>query len=503
MSLKRQVASGLFWVAFAQLAGRGLSFVTTLILAKLLAPSLFGLVGMAVLAIAALQYFQDVGFDAALIYRRGDIGEATHTAFFTVILTSLLIYGVAAWGAPLVGAFFREPDVVPVLRVLALTVPITSLGRVPYILLSRELDFRRRILPELIANVIGSGAQIGLALTGSGVWSLVWGQITRSVAATVLVWFVTSWRPRLSWRWKLARELFSYGKHIVSSQTLIFLITNVDNAVVGRYAGQAALGFYQFAYNLSNTPATQITSIISQVMFPTFAKLADENAGQTRARYYLTTVRYVTWITVPIAVATILFAPQFIRGLYGDTWAPAILPLQLLAVYGLIRSVAANMGSIFRAMGKPQWLTYIAAWRLVTMLVFLYPVTMRWGIDGVSALSVIVAVIDFGISASLVGRLVDAPWPAYARMLGPTGAAALIAGFAAQWLYPHLPLPKASFNLLAVGVILVALYAVLVWLLDRQFRQTVRNGQEQLWRLWQQRTAARLGPARPDLPADL
>lgn len=484
MTLKRQVASGFFWVALAQMTSRLLSFVTTLILARLLSPSAFGLVGTALLAIAALQYFQDIGFDAALIYRRDEIEDASHTAFWMVLASSLVIFLLTEAAAPAIARLFRQPEVTPVLRVLALAIPISSFGRVPYILLNRELDFRRRLLPELAASVLGNGTAIFLALRGSGVWSLVWGQqLLRVILATGLVWFFTTWRPRLRFSTRLARELFGYGKHIVSSQTLIFLITNVDNAVVARYAGQAALGLYSFAYNISNTPATQITSIISQVMFPTFAKLSG-NAAETRARYYLTLARYVTWITVPVAFATIFFAPEFILGLYGTEWAGAVLPLQLLAVYGLIRSVAANMGSVFRAMGKPHWLTAIAAWRLAIMLLTLYPAVRFWGIVGVGALSVVVAVIDFVISATLVGKLVAAPWRAYAQMLLPSGAAALIAAGLAHRLYPFLPLPKTALNLAAAGIILGAIYAGLTWLLDRQFRETATLG----WRfLWQQR----------------
>ncbi len=474
MSLKRQVASGFFWVTLAQLAGRGLSFVTTLILAKLLAPSMFGLVGMAGLAIAALQYFQDAGFDAALVYRRDEVDEASYTAFLVVVISSLVIYVVAFLAAPLVGAFFRQEAVVPILRVLALAIPISGFARVPYILLSRDLDFRRRIMPELLANVIGSGLSIGLAFAALGVWSLVWGQLVRAGLATAFVWFVTAWRP--SWRFsrRLAGEMFHYGKHIVSSQTLIFLITNVDNAIVGRYAGQEALGYYQFAYNLSNTPATQITSIVSQVMFPAFSKLTGDSAVRVRARYYLTTLRYVSWITIPIAVATVLFARQFIEGLYGAAWAPAIIPLQLLALYGLIRSLAANMGSIYRAMGKPQWLTYIAIWRLATMLILLYPAVKWGGIVGVSLLSVAVAIVDIVISVVLAGRLVEAPWHAYARMLLPTLAIASVAGLAAQWLYPHVPLVKTALRLVIAGGVMVVLYAGLAWLTDIQLREAAR-----------------------------
>ncbi len=476
--LKRQVASGIFWVTLANLIGRGLSYVTMLILAKLLDRADIGLMGMAMLAINALALFQDIGFESALIYRRKNIAEASDTAFYTVIGTSALITLVAVVAAPLIASFFKQPDVIPILRVLALTVIISSFSRVPFVLLSRDIDFRRRMFPELAASLVASIVAIVMAFRGFGVWSLVWREMLRAVLATVLVWFVSSYRPRLRFSRTLAGELFSYGKHILSSQGLIFLITNVDNAIVGRYLGTAELGAYSFAYNTSNQPATQITGVVSQVMFPAFSKMADGDPTQARvmrARYYTVIVRYVTWITTPIAVATILFAPAFIHGLYGEKWAAAIVPLQLLAVYGYIRSIAANMGSVFRAMGKPQWLTYIALWRLATMLILLIPVSIRWGIDGVSGLSAIVAVVDFVISAWLINKLIDAPWHAYARMLAPTWAAALLAGVGTLWLYARLPFTKAAWNLLAAGIILVAAYALLAWLIDPKLRETARS----------------------------
>lgn len=478
--LKRQVAGGMFWVALGQIFGRGLGYVTTLILAKLVTPDQFGLVGMAGLALAALALFQDFGFEAALVYKRGskrELDAASHTAFYTVILTSAAICAIAILGAPLVAAFFREPAVTPILRVLALTVVISSFGRVPYVLLSRDLKFRRRLFPDLAASVVASIVAIVMAFNGFGVWSLVWRELIKTILSTVLVFFVSPYRPAWQFSRPAARELFSYGKHIVSSQGLIFLITNIDNAVVGRYLGDSALGFYQFAYNTSNQPATQLTSVISQVMFPALSRMGDADPQAARAlrvRYYLTIVRYVAWITTPIAVAMILFAPAFINGLYGDVWAPAIVPLQVLAVYGFIRSIAANMGSVFRAMGKPQWLSYIATWRLITMAVLLIPVALRWGINGVSWLSAIVAIVDFVISAWLVNKLIDAPWQAYARLLVPTWATALVAGFATLWLYPSLPFGRAAWNLLLAGAILVLGYFVLALLIDPQFRSVVR-----------------------------
>lgn len=500
MSLKRQVASAVFWVALAQVAGRTLTFLVNLILPKLLAPSVMGLAGMAMLAVSALELFQDIGLESALIYHRKNVEEASDTAFVVVVLSSLVLFATAFAAAPLVGRFFRQPEVVPLLRVLALMLPISSFSRVPYVLLGRELDFRRRLIPELTSSILASAAVVFLAFRGFGVWSLVGREVIRTVLSTLLVWPVTRYRPRLRFNRALARELFDYGKHVMSSQVLIFFITNTDNAIVGRYVGKSALGFYQWAYSLSNTPAAQITRVINQVMFPTFSKLADGDRAKLaaiRARYYLTTARYVTWVTAPVAVTTILFAPNFINDLYGPTWAPTILPLQMLAIYGFIRSVAANMGNVFRGMGKPQWLTYIALWRLITMVAALYPVAKTWGINGVAALSAIVAVVDFVISAVLVNRLIRTPIRAYVSLLTPAWGASLIAGWIAHALYPDLPLARAAYRLPAAGALMVLLYAALVWAFDMQFRAAARSGLRAIQRAVRARFGRRAAPETP------
>lgn len=480
MSLKRQVVSGVIWVTLAQLFARVLIFASNLVLPKLLAPSIFGLAGTAMIVIGALNLFQDIGFESALIYRRKNVDEASDTTFWLIIGISLFLTAIAYLSAPLTARLFdKDPAaLIPVLRALALTFIISSFGRLPLVLLSRELNFRRRVVPEIASSVVATAIAIFLAFRGAGVWSLVWRELIRSILLTSLVWMVTPYRPRFRFNPALARELFDYGKHIVSSQGLIFLITNIDNIFVTRLAGTVAFGHYVLAYQWSNTPATQINSVISQVMFPTFAKLADGDPAQIRqlrARYYLMTVRYVTWLTTPLLAGMMLFARPFITDFYGAAWAPAIVPLQLLAIYGFIRSIAANMGSVFRAMGKPQWLTYIALWRLLTMAAALYPVTIRWGIVGVSWLSVAVAVADFLIASWLVGKLLEAPWRAYARMLIPTCIAAFAGGFLALEVYPYLPLAKAIYNLALAGVILVISYAVFLWLIDAQLRSTLRS----------------------------
>lgn len=474
MTLRRKVSLGLFWEGGAMLAGRGLSLLVTIILARLIAPEYFGLVSIATLAINSLVFFQELGFGAALIYRRQeDVETAAQTAHWTIVASSLLLYAIGFLAAPLVAWFFRSPEVVPVLRVLLLTIVISSLGRVPFTLLARDLDFRKKVIPEFIAGLGGNLLAVILALGGWQVWALVWGQVIDNIISTVLVYGVTrfAWRPRRVFDRRLFRELFGYGKHVAASQVLIFGITNIDDVFVGRMLGQAALGQYGMAYRISNLPATNITRLVTRVTFPAFTTLQGD-IGRMRSAFFRV-VRYVSLLAFPVAVTTVIFASDFVHIVLTDAWAPAIVPMQLLGVYGLIRSVAANMGTIFQAGGKPQWLTGIAAWRLITMAVLLYP-SIRWGgIVGVSLLSVAVAVVDFFISAWLVDRILGARMTLYARLLAPIFLYSLLAGglgyLAERWL-----LARGLWDVLALlagGLVVVVVYAALTWWRDQEARR--------------------------------
>lgn len=467
------------------LAGRALSFLVTLILARLLAPEHFGLISIAGLAINSLIFFQELGFGAALIYRQEDVQAAANTAHWAILASSALFYLLAFLIAPLVAEFFKSPEVTPILRVLSLTIIVSSVGRVPYVLLSKEMDFRKKVLPEFLASIGGNGLAIILALAGWEVWALVWGQLCDSVLRTVLVYRFTFWRPRRQFQSSLFRELFGFGKHIALSQVLIFGITNIDDLFVGRLLGQTALGHYGMAYSISNLPATNITKLVTRVTYPAFTQIQQDIVRMRRVYFKL--VRYVSLLAFPIAITTLLFAHDFVYAVLGEKWAPAIVPMQILAIYGLIRAVAANMGTIFQAGGKPQWLSGIATWRLITMAVLLYP-AIRWeGVVGVCLLSTAVAIVDFFISAHLVNRILETRLEVYGRLLGPTCVYALLAG-GLGYLTERLILSLGVWDVAALmggGVILITVYATLTWWRDKEIRT---EGRQLVTRLRQGRT---------------
>lgn len=479
-SLRKQATEGFFWVTVARVLSRALSFLSTLILARILVPDQFGLVWVADLAVNAFLLLQELGLGAALIYRKDRVEEAANTAFFTMIGFSLVLYLVALITAPATAALFSRdpntiPQIIPILRTLSLTLVISAIGRVPQALLAKELDFRRKTMPRLMGGFAGAAVSIGLALTGFGVASIVLGRLCNSIVSAASVWFFVRWRPTLSFDFGLAREMVDYAKHILGSQVMVFFITNIDDAFVSRYLGAWALGVYGLAYKISNTPATEISRLIGEVMFPTFTKVGEDR--ERMKSMYLRTTRYVAMLSIPISLCIIVFAEYFVYSAYGKRWAGAILPMQLLGVYGMLRSVAVNMGSVFKAAGKPKWLLYIATWRLATMGILLYPATIRWGVVGVSALSALVSVVDFGISVALVNRAIGTRVLDYVKMLSPifvfSCIAVTISRAAAPYLYDILG--KTYFSLPVCAVIIAVVYGGLLWLTDAELRMMVRT----------------------------
>ncbi len=462
MSLGRQIRSGVFWVTVARVSTRGLNILTRLVLAVLLTREAFGIVAGANLYIDALQLIREAGFGSALIYFHGkypqEEEEAEHTAFWFVLIMAIVLYALTLLLAPFAVRFARDPNplIAPVLRVLGLNLIISAFARIPMVRLAKQMDFRRRAIPDVVPNLINVAVSLPLAALGFGVWSLVFGRLAATVGRVVLSWWITGWRPKFLFVSRLARTLFDYGKHIAGSQLLILGITNIDDLFVIRLLGWDIEGVYDNAYRLSNLPATQITSVINQVMFPALAKIR-ENVHLFR-RVYFQALRYVALVATPVAGGTVLFAPDVVTLIGSSKWQDMIVPMQLLAVYGFIRSLAANMGNVYRGGGRPEYLTYIAIWRLSTMALLLYPVTVRWGIVGVSALSAAVAVVDFIISVELANRILHTGWKAYTDALGRIllwgilTTAGIGLGQSLLWPHPH------GLRMVVMGSIYLILY---------------------------------------------
>lgn len=406
MTLVKKAVHGMAWVTLSTIIIRILEFLTKIILARLLAPADFGLLAIGLLAINTMGLFRNLGFGAALIYKKDDSNHtAANTAFFLLPIVATILFVLAYLSAPYVAVFFNNAAVEPIIRILSLTFIISSFGTVPSLMLEKELEFKKKVLPDTVPIVGYACVAIVLALGGYGVWSLVYGQIVSAVLSAVLIWLVSDWRPMFSFDKEVAKELFGYGKHILGASFIIFLITNIDDAIVGRMLGMEALGFYTIAYSISNLPATQITHLVGRVMFPTYSKLQDDRDALRRA--YLKTLKYVSMLSVPTAFGILVIAPDFVNVVLGEKWMPAVPALQVLCFFGLSRSIAATTGSIFQATGKPEILLKTSFIQLIAMVVLTYPLVITYGIVGVSIAVTIPIVAQTIVQVYIVHRLIQ------------------------------------------------------------------------------------------------
>ncbi|MBL7074895.1 lipopolysaccharide biosynthesis protein [candidate division KSB1 bacterium] len=386
MELKTKTLTAAFWVGLTSAFSKIVSFATTLILARLLTPNDFGLIAYGFLIIGSIGIFREMGLNRALIYQKRDIATAANTAFFLILAWSVVLYFLAFFSSPYLALFFNESNLNLLIKIMALSLVLTSLTDVPFSLLEKEIRFKQRVIPESIQLTTYGIVSTIAAFKGCGYWSFVIGQLSADVLQLGAVWFVSEWRPRLAFSRKMAVELFGFGKNIMGLGVVFFAIRNIDDAFVGKLLGTATLGIYNFAYRIANIPATHITNVIGRIMFPVYSKISNYTFDLRNA--FLKTLRVTSLVSIPVAFLIVLVTPDFIN-LYFEKWRAAILPIQLLAIYGLIRSLGSGMGGVFLAKGKPEIMLKISAVQLIILGIFLYPVTKLSGVTGVCALVII------------------------------------------------------------------------------------------------------------------
>ena len=355
-NLAHAAVRGTTWTYIAFFSGKLVVFITTVILARYLSKSDFGVVGYAVTIIGFLDVVKDLGIGASLIYHRDE--AVIPTAFWLSITTNVTFFLLTWVGAPLVGSFFHDPRAIWVTRILALNFPLTALGAIHETSLIKELAFNQKFIPDF-ARAIGKGVlSIGLAVAGFGPWSLIIGQLGGTLISVVILWIMVPWRPVLSFSGQIARSLLRFGIPLVSMNIISVFVLNVDYLLVGRYLGAEALGVYTLAFRVPELTILQLCYIVAQVIFPVFAKIKDDTEAMGKG--FLQTAQYVALFTVPAALGMVLLAEPFILTFFGEKWIEVIPVMRAISIYAMLISLGFNAGDVYKAQGKPEILAKMA-----------------------------------------------------------------------------------------------------------------------------------------------
>ena len=400
----RRAGQGIFWNFLTYGLGRAGVLLTTSILARLLSKDDFGLVAIAVVAINYFGVIKDLGLGVALIQRREDVSEAANTVFTINIILGFFLSAAIIPFAPLFAGYFNNPMIIPVLRWLGVSFAINALGSVHNIWLMRELDYRRKFIPDMGNTVVKILVSIGLAFGGFGVWSLVFGQILGALASVILVWIILPWRPRLTLNKKITASLLKFGRSIIGGDILTVVIDNLDYIIVGRIFGVAQLSVYTLAYRLPEMLVVGNLWVLGAVIFPAFSSIQDRPDEMRRG--FLTSVRLIAMIIVPICLGLVIAADPIVRVLFGDQWLDVIPLLQVLAIYAWLYSLGYHIGDIYKAIGRPDILLKLGLLSLIILIPAML-IGSQFGLIGIAWGHLIAVLIRRIVSLQIATRFVD------------------------------------------------------------------------------------------------
>ena len=447
---------------------RFLQIVLLVVLARLLDPADFGLMGIALLIVGGLRRFTELGLKAALIQREeADIDTYLNTAWCLQALRGVSLAGITFLSAPYIASFFGEPRATGVLRVISIAPLLYDLRNPGIVYFQKSLEFHKEFIYDLSGSVAYFCVALGYALVRPTVWALVFGYIATNAVQFLISYLLHGYRPWPEFNRSFAAEMIGYGKWITGNSIVVFLFLQGDDAVVGWLLGATALGFYQLAYRLSNAPATEITNVVSTVMFPAYSQLQNDKDGLREA--FAKTLKMVTFVSFPMAIGIMVVTPTFIRVFLGPDWMPMTTAMQILAVWGLLRAFAATSSPVWKAIGRPDYVTKLGIIKLVLLGLLFYPATTRYGIEGIALLLVGTYVfVQWPIGVYLTVKPIDMTYTRYLRALAYPLTASIAMGLVVVFAQRSLAIQPTVEFVLSIVIGIVS-YVLAVTILEGAF----------------------------------
>lgn len=381
LTLKEKTIRGVIWLGSSQIIFQVLAWTCTIFVVRILSPSDYGIMSMAMIVIGFVQLFSGLGIDQAIIQKK-DITKPELDSLFWINLASGTFFFLTIFlSTPFFSWFFDAERLTPVLRVLGANFIICSLYSIPYALLTKELAFSKRSRAEIGANVFSSLLTLMSAYLGFSVWSLVIGYTSRNIALLLALSFTVKYCPGTVYSFATIGGLVTFGIYAAGSRIFWYIYSNADYLIVGKFLGQTVLGYYTMAFELSSMPIDKVSSLVNPVATASFSRLQDK--VDELKNYFLTFTRATSTLIFPALTGLMFISSDFVNLVLTPKWAPAILPLQTLALMGIFKCLSIVVSPLLHARGKPNIsMYYTMSCAVIMSAAFL--VGVRYGLEGVS-----------------------------------------------------------------------------------------------------------------------
>ncbi len=447
-SLKKKTVRGTFWSAVDNVANQGVTFLVGLVLARLLTPHEYGLIGYIMILVAVFNSIVDSGFSNALI-RKKDAEETDYsTAFIFNLAVSLVLMAAMVLVAGPFSLFFKEPQLVPLVRVMSVIVVINALALIQRTRLVKSVDFKTQTKASLISSVSSGAVGLAMAFGGLGVWSLVGQQISRQFINTVCLWILNRWKPTWKFSWSSFRELFGFGWKLLVSGLIDTVWKEIYQLVIGKFYSTSTLGQYTRGKQFSDIFSSNMTSIVQRVSYPVLSSIQDERERMKEG--YRKIIRTTMLASFVLLFGLSAVAESLLTVLIGPQWLEAAHYLQIICFAASLYPLHAINLNMLQVQGRSDLFLKL---EIVKKIIAVGPLLLGIfiGIDWMLWGSLATSIIAYFLNARYSGTLIGYPIRAQIKDILPSfGVAAVMA--ACVW-------PLALLDLRPIWMLLVQLCA--------------------------------------------
>lgn len=404
MSLKAISLQAIFWTFGHQFGTQIIQFIVQIILARVLLPEEFGLIGVLAVFLALGNSLVDSGMSSSLI-RTQDVDDRDFSSVFVINITvSVFVYLILFFTSPLISNFFNQPILSDIVKVYCLSFIIRAISSIQYVRLTILMDFKTQTKLRLPALAISSILGLVLAYRGYGVWSLVYMQLANVTFESILIWFQVDWRPSFIIDWNRLKHHFNFGYKLTLSGIIDTVYNNIYHIIIGKYFSAAQLGFYTRAQSMRQLPVNNISSALNQVTYPLFSSIQNDDVRLKRL-YKRLMKQVLYWIAPILVIAGVLGEPLF-RFLMTEKWLPAVPYFQILCLGGILYPLHAYNLNILNVKGRSDLFLKLEIVKKALISIGLL-IAIPFGIYGLLWMQVVLTILAFLINTSFSGKMIS------------------------------------------------------------------------------------------------
>ena len=428
MSLRKKSVLGVFWVFIQQFSNQAVTFIISVILARLLMPSDFGLIGMVAVFMSVSQILLNSGLTQSLIRESEPTQSDYSTVFYFNIGVGIVLYIILFFAAGLIADFYSQPILTDIIRVYSFIIVINAFGAVQFTRLTKQMEFKAQMMVTVPSIIVGGAFGVILAFMDFGVWALVYMYLVQAVMRTVQIWLRSKWIPS----WDFSKEKFKYhfgfSYKLGLSGLINSLYSNLYQILIGRYFSAAQLGFYTRADSMKNLPVANISTALNKVTYPLFAEIKEDQLRLKKA--YKMVMVSVLFILTPVMVYLMVIAEPLFRLLLTEKWLPAVTYFQILCLSGILYPLHSYNLNILNVKGRSDLFLKIEVLKKF-FGIFIIILTINFGILALIWGQVVASIMALIINSHYSGKFINYSLKQQLRDIAPTLLLASFVGIAA------------------------------------------------------------------------